>query len=403
MNKREQLINELRNALVEYKSQGGDLDVKKKDLPKKIINLLNLILRYDRALGNKTDINQIIEEVGFTRNPTSYPITIDRIKKEIDDYVANGGSIYDPKRGLPYYELLSGYRRRTGLSSKEIYRQCGYDYDETLAKIRHLPSEILIDLNEIKDKDGYIDSLYEKEDGRLYLRTMRHRAKLEQVPFSNYLMFMYGVRLKTTMENVNYLEEVEKLLVDYVNKYGKEQLSRQSIEKNEPTLATKLRHLAAYFPEGTITYHELLNYFGYSASTTRVFELGNNEENFLKELLKLYPDREIGPKFYENPLYFRAIDYAVKNDETLQQYFRGKGFKYDDGYDVFSVARLSKMTFEIENDDIYNEIIEFRKILLDKYDYDLIKDEMVKNEVLHKIFNECKEKFNDKVILKPKL
>jgi len=402
MDERKNLIKQLRAKLMEYKTNGGNLDVLKRELPNEIIALLNKILKLDRAKGLPSNINDIIEEAGFYRKSVKQDITFDRLKKEIDEHIANGNSIYNPKRELPYYELLNGYRKKTGLNTKEIYKLCGYEYDETLAKTRRLNTDIWKILNSLKDENGYVDSVFNIEDSHLLMRTMRYDAKKEDIPFNNYLMLMFGVRLKSSMEQINYLEEVENLLHDYVRKYGKENLSRQSIEKNEPNLVRKIRHLAEYFPEGTITYHQLLEYFGCEPTTNRTFELTADERSYLDDLLKAYPDRKLGSKFYKTTLYRRGLNFAVKNDLTAKQYFNLKGFKYDDGYNTFSLSRLSKMVLVIDNEEIYEKILNHREKLLDKYDYYNQKDEMVKNQILNKIFNECKEKFNDQIKLKPR-
>lgn len=278
----------------------------------------------------------------------------------------------------------------------------GYEYDPSLCKLNYLNSNIFKVFEAKKDENGYIDNLLKSDESRLLLKRLRYYAKKENVPFNSYLMMMYGVRVKEAKEDVNYVEEVEKLLKDYVDKYGNDQLNRRAIEKNDTILATRLRHLSIYFPEGSITFHQLLSFFGYSAKSKKTYEFKNEEEAFLKDLLNAFPDKRIGKNFNENTLYYGALNYSLKKDMTLKQYFEFNGFEYA-GLDTFSISRLSKMFLVLDNEEIYDEILSFRNKLLEKYDYYSIKDNMVQCDILNKIFKETYERYNDRIILKPKV
>ncbi len=212
----------------------------------------------------------------------------------------------------------------------------------------------------------------------------------------------YGVRVRVAQENVNYIEEVEKLLKEYVDKYGISQLSRGTIEKNDSMLASRLRHLSIYFPEGSITLHNLLSFFGYSIDSKRIYELKNEEETFLKDLSEAFPNKKIGTNFNQNNLYYKALNYSLKKDMTLKQYFEFNGFEYS-GLDTFSISRLSKMNLVLDNEEIYAQIVDFRSKLLDKYNYYSIKDKMVQCDILKKVYQETFERYNDKIVLKPKV
>lgn len=61
------------------------------------------------------------------------------------------------------------------------------------------------------------------------------------------------------------------------------------------------------------------------------------------------------------------------------------------------------MFLVLDNEEIYDEILSFRNKLLEKYDYYSIKDNMVQCDILNKIFKETYERYNDRIVLKPKV
>lgn len=396
------MIEELKELVNSYISNGGNLDTPREKFPSLIKSKVFKIINYDYRNNIKSTLNSVLEEIGYKRNALRNPITLEGLKSEIDKYVLEGGSIYDPKRTLPYYERIHGFARKKGLSTAEVYALCGYEYDPSLCKLNYLNSDIFKVFETKKDENGYIDDLLKSDKSYLLLKRLRYYSKKENVPFNSYLMMMYGVRVKEAQEDVNYVEEVEKSLKDYVAKYGTDQLNRGAIEKNDSVLASRLRHLSIYFPEGSVTFHQLLSFFGYSVKSKRTYEFKDEEEVFLKDLLNAFPDKKIGKKFQENNLYYGALNYSLKKDMTLKQYFEFNGFEYA-GLDTFSISRLSKMFLVLDNEEIYDEILSFRNKLLEKYDYYSIKDNMVQCDILNKIFKETYERYNDRIVLKPKV
>ena len=93
-------------------------------------------------------------------------MTLEDIKKRIDDYVANGGSIYDGRRELPYYDNLQKFTKKIQSTSNpaftivDAYKLCGYTFDREYGDYHKL----LQVLSEHADENGYVDSI-KKIDG----------------------------------------------------------------------------------------------------------------------------------------------------------------------------------------------------------------------------------------------
>ncbi|MBR1988522.1 MAG: hypothetical protein IKA36_05750, partial [Clostridia bacterium] len=79
-----------------------------------------------RALKKKLNVSstkEIYKLCGYDYDPIEQakhtPLTIELLKERIDDYVSKGGSIYDPRRELPYYNSLQQLKDKLKLSSME--------------------------------------------------------------------------------------------------------------------------------------------------------------------------------------------------------------------------------------------------------------------------------------------
>lgn len=118
---RKKIVEELEELVKSYITSGGNLDIPREQFPDLIRTKVNKIIRLDREKGIKSTINSVLEETGYKRNALRSTITIEGLKEEIDRYILKGGSIYDPKRTLPYYEKIHNYSRRNGLTTAEIY------------------------------------------------------------------------------------------------------------------------------------------------------------------------------------------------------------------------------------------------------------------------------------------
>ena len=99
---REDKINKLKIKINDYLASGGNIQDKKKDIP--YYNLLTDIIKLDKKNGINSTIFSIYKECGYSYvSKGGKEVTISRLKEEIDNYVNNGGSIYDKKAKLPYY------------------------------------------------------------------------------------------------------------------------------------------------------------------------------------------------------------------------------------------------------------------------------------------------------------
>lgn len=411
--------------IVEHIKNGGSLNDSKKDIP--YYSKLVYLIKKDRLAGINSTIESIYRECGYEYISRKQEITLERIKKEIDDFVKNGGNIQDKKENIPYYDLISSFIIKypeQKWTYKKIYEACGYEYNEKMeaVTIERLKREIdlyvanggdiygdrdskpyysllnrvlnkykkaginytyedimrlcgydylnqkrnnykLMNLFEsIKDENGYIDSLKSTAEGKRVLYSIQERAKNKRLSVNDYLMVTFGVRFSNALTDVDYVSLVESDLLAYEKKYGYNNVNHRHIKYNDTKLLYRLEHLARYFPNGSVTSSEVLNFFGYQSKAKDKKDI--DEEMVIETLYKLFPDRDVSGITGFRRLYDQVVKLSVQHDMTEERYLRSKGFSKKNSNQAY---RLSKVKQE-NNDVLYEEICVLREELFKKSD-----------------------------------
>ena len=400
MNRREELLKELKELTYQFINEGGNIQLSRKNFPSRVRSIISAIQSIDRKNGKYSDMESIFAEINIIRsNKKPDSVTDEVFLAKVNEHLANGGSIYDTD--IPYKVTLRTYREKFNVTTKEAYARIGIAYDEHLNKRIHTNVELNTLLNDIKDENGNIDVLYESDKGQNLIRDMRYMASKYDMPFNNYLMFLYGVRTTKNYENVEYIEETKKLLEDYIEKHGEERLSRADMDELDPKLVTKIKYLANHFPEGRVTFGYVISFFGYKLLHRRQVDLFTKEDKLIKELNEAFPDRVIGKNFSQHPLYDRTLKYANAHDLTAKQYLELHDFEYEYGYDPFSVARISKMKMCMSDDSLFKEICKQREKLLEEKGFYTETNDMNKNHIMQEVLMELNRIYGNQIELKP--
>lgn len=255
-------------------------------------------------------------------------LTLAEIKQRIDDYVANGGSIYDRRRQLPYYDNLQKFTKRVQLSDNpnftivDAYKLCGYTFDREYGDYHKL----LQILKEYADEKGYVDSI-KKIEGSDAPKTLLKKmsAPLNCSP-SDYLILMTDYRYERSIIITDYIEQLRKELKEA---YPTGDITHIKRENN--LLYEKLRHVARYCPEVGADMQSVAEYFGLTNerfSSTNIYQ-HLNAKKVLAELFKLYPDGVIDSLAKDHPtLYHNVTKCAASENTTPKAWLENNGFTY---------------------------------------------------------------------------
>lgn len=377
-------ISRLKEEIDAFVSAGGNIYDKKQNIPYYQL-MLNLIKK-DESLS----IKKLYELCEYEYEEKNMPISISRIKKEIDTFVKAGGNIQDSKDNVPYYGLIMDFIRankKHGVSYniEDIYKMCGYEY-ETRINATYKLNKIL---EECKDYKGYVDCLKNTKQGKLVIDRIRSRARNLGVDFNTYLMIMHGVRMSGTFSEIDYIEYVGEEIGKFVEEHGIESLTLKNLHDNYKNLYSKINHVGLYFPQGSISNGEVLDFYGYSSSETLRKKV--NEKKLLKVLREVYPTGEVSNITFNSSLFYNVVRISVENGISVEEYLNSRGFKVTIG---MKMDRLAKAKLE-ENNEIYRRICSIRKklILDSKVDFDGDDITSINNELerigkeTYKIYN----------------
>lgn len=299
--------------------------------------------------------------------------------KKIDNYIAdltakilkhiqNGGSIYDPRRQLPYYESLRNTKKHLSqddgveYTNADIYKMCGFDFDPEYANYL----EIIADLNDLSDENNYVDKLFNFKQtkpqtyGKLCTLAIKHHTCLY-----DFLVIVTGFRLKEANINLDY----EKALVERLKKaYPDRNTTR--FKRENPDLYEMVHHLRDYrYP--TLSTTQVLDILGFendrimSNSTSQV-----NENELLKILEEQFPDKQISSSLIKTKnFYYDLIKVSILNKMNLVTYLNSKGYAYIQGN---LVERLALM--KVEEKSRYNFLMAKKKEFYDSHNAENLTD-----------------------------
>lgn len=321
---------------------------------------MNMIGHYiQNHKEEKLSVEKVYKLCGYDYDPKRVPVTIERIKKEIDKFVQAGGDIYDKSENIPYYQLIQWFierHRRNGkrYSIEEVYDMCGYEYNSIYYNTYKLGSV----LKQYKDDDGYVDTIKDSEFGRKIFDRIQDRAQALNIDVNDYLMCMFGVRVKDSFSSVDYPTLVGNGLKEHYNLYGINCMTLKHISKNNPTLYNRIRNLATYFPDGSVSMQDVLYYYGYDDTRKKVRPL--DEDKTIESLNKLYPDKVVKGLSKYGSVYMQVVRLSAMNGTTVEKYLTSKGFNVErsQGND-----RLAKAKIGVDG-DLYKQICEVRKELI---------------------------------------
>lgn len=445
---REDRINKLKERISDYIASGGTIQDKKKDIP--YYNLLTDIIKMDKKNGVDSSIVSIYKECGYSyASKEGKELTISRLKEEIDEYVKNGGSIYNKKNDLPYYQLmLNIIRKNKELSVKKLYELCGYEYiDKVLpTSIERIKKEIdeyvnnggvinndkdntpyyntIMDfirinkrkgisyniedvyrmcgyeydgrvnityrlnkvLQKVKDENGYVDFLKETKKGQAIIYRIREKARYLDIDVNMYLMSTYGVRLSHIFSDVDYISYVEDEIKKFIDVNGIDNLNLKYIHDNDKKLYSKINHLGIYFPGGSISNNDVLSFYGYNSDSKQRKKV--NEAKVIYNLNKAYPDKIVSNLTLIPSLFYSIVRLSAENGISVEDYLRSKGFSPVKGMPMY---RLSKAILE-EDNEVYRKICSIRSKLMKESNVDFENGDSTKiNNELEKISKEvCK-------------
>lgn len=279
---------------------------------------------------------------------------IETVKDAILEYIKNGGSIYDERRKLPYYEklhsLVKQERRKGNLDFDyaDAYNLAGFEFDREFNEYM----ELIYELRNFADKDNYVDkikNLTGKDNVRTALNILATSLKCSP---SDYLILMTNFRFKKAIIKTDYILELYREI-----KEAYPSLDITGIKANHPHLYHKLTHILKYSKEFN-SMAELIDAMGFTGSKfLNTTSYHNVNENFiekeLKEKLKETKNIKEVFKLYPN-LYSKTLRCALLNDQSMEDWLKERAIDYQSE----NVKKFAK--YRVDSDKREDELLKIQ-------------------------------------------
>jgi len=315
----------------------------------------------------------------------------DTLKIRMHQHIANGGSIYDTKHKLPYYDYMQKLIREVQtlynpeFSRADAHKVCGFDFDP-----EYNDYITLLDvLSQYADKDGFVDSI-KKVGGAGSPKTLLKKLAdhIGAAP-SDYLILMTNYRYQKAIIRTDYILQLMKEFKEIYPNGG----DTTDIKRLYPKQYEKLRHACKYGYEYGITdMKSAAEFFGLEnerfSSSSIYYSL--QEHEVLKKVLQLCPDRCIDNLQKLSPhTYFLVIKCAASNGLSIYDWCQKKGLTYNASQNIKKLAKT-----QVDSKKRERDLFEIRDRLIgvDKPKFKTPIDEFHYNKNLAKRTIEIAEK-----------
>ena len=256
---------------------------------------------------------------------------IEILKNKINQHLSNGGTVYDPKRQLPYYDYLSDtvkiIRKETGkkVSHEDVYLLCGIKFDrdfndfvDFVANLRMFASGSVVDK---------IRTTNVRKINNVYERLKNYADKYNTTPF-DFLTLMTSFEFSECYVKTDNYEDCLKYLIS--QEYPSGDIS--GIKRAHPDLYEQLRQLQKYYPQ-QLSMKSLVERLGFDWDrASEEIPSVPPEVSVLLELKQKYPKKVIGKLQSEDPtLYAHVVKICQSHKKSISQWLEEHGFKYPSG------------------------------------------------------------------------
>jgi len=298
-------------------------------------------------------------------------LRIEKLREKIIAHIQNGGSIYDKKNNLPYYEYLRSIKRDLAeelgreVAFEEVYELCGFNFDREYYETSEEYKRFIVFFEKVKsfaDQNGYVDEMRNSEIRQFdntYEQLKNYADKYNCAPF-DFLVLMTGFKFKKALIPVDYVSFLsQQLKTEYPDG------NIEGIRWNHPDLYEAIRHLRRYLPE-QLSMQDVAEFLGvYNNKFSKtILSTKVNSKNIIEEILKVCPDRNVTHLRHKNlQLYYKVIEISRLEDKLPNQWFRENNFTFDFN---MNTSRLSKAS--VNTDLRASKLLALREKFLEQFD-----------------------------------
>ncbi len=329
---------DLIKELEEYVANGGDVN----DLSSnhKIYRRIESAKLCDEN-GKRLTLEQAFSLLGFPRaRKYSTDVRADLIK-EIEDYIAEGGTFDIQMKSLPFYNRLCVYsiklqRAGINLSHEEIIRDdLGFKTFSRMA----MRCKGLQKLKEFR-KDGFVDDYHVDDKFSSYITSL---AESLNIPYYLVITLIADEKLSKYVISADYVKYVQTLLENYIAEYG----DLVGIKRKDSKAYSAFTTLCDTCSDGSgqkFSKKEWLTMFGLEGFENRFLEKNKFEKIdislVMQKLKDKFGDAEFGARDIDRDLYRKILKHATQYAISVKSIFDDYGLNYRG----INIKRLNHVT-----------------------------------------------------------
>lgn len=281
-------------------------------------------------LSSDAIYKKLEEENGVVRVKLQNALTLDRLKKEVEEARASGFTTGDKWR----YDVKN-YATAYGMSFEEVMHELGYGDYKSPVKGRTIESSIL-ELEEWSKGNGYhLDGVYGSEAEQA-LRFLYRRAADLNIDGGLYVMLMSDkLKISSGRLYVDYIAVLERRYYEYVKEHDNDLVN---LKKKDNTLYNMLLHMAEYAPGGSVSVDEIRELFGVTLTGKKTRRV--HESVPLGDLFALADEGVVSKISEHKELHQSLIKMALGAGTTVQSLV-SDGLVYKNGMSLPRLARIS--------------------------------------------------------------
>ncbi len=382
----EEWIVEAKRMLKQYKDEGGVVaDLGTHD------DVYGFIKKRDLFIdGKRVTLEEKFAFLGEPRARKNADDVEKELRKDIERFLANGGSFHIKRKGLPFYERLHTFARAHKLSIEETMKSLGYkNYSNIYYRFLGLQ-----DISKYCDENGYF--IYKREmDNAAFHNVLEAAAETLQMPASLVVLLLCDKKMESCVVEADYVEYLKTQL----EKFAKENDGFIGIKRKAPELYEKLRNFKRHCFndfDDEITTETALAFMGLDDFKFRYLDIPNagyDISNEMKMLAKNSHGKIISRNDLSPSLQNKVYVNACRQGTTIKEYLGQYGIQYKglDTDERFNHIKLSKYPYIDEMKQRRDELI--KGVCKGK---DLCKEEIFEQRVLacKQAYSEFKDRIN---------
>ncbi|MBQ7579281.1 MAG: hypothetical protein IJT25_01975 [Clostridia bacterium] len=316
------LYEELIRKVQEYAKNGGEFNKGARQYP------FASTYRYLKSQPKYKDltINKLLKDSGVVYDENKAremePLSLSKLKFQVEYFIANGGDITMPMHSLPFYNLLRRLREKYNVSNEEIFKMADINLDreyETFVKMTNSAKNYI--------KNGKLN-LSHKNGEKVYVYFQEQADRLG-ISYYEYLAIITNLPANKPIIRADYLDALRMMLY---KKFPSGEIDK--VKAGNKTIYYKIKNIRLQHRGQNISTEEVISMLGFVPKFDKPVYVADkkyvDEEELVRRIKKI--EKEDGQvtykKLVESELYKDVLYCSYDNNIGVYKFMQRHNIKY---------------------------------------------------------------------------